>query len=67
MCVGVKLHDVSLTETRYRRKLFGARMVPGAGFSEHTYETYLTHNVEYVNLLLRFRQRYKDTHKRTDG
>ena len=35
MCMGVKLHDVSLKETRYRRKLFDARLAPPAGFSEH--------------------------------
>ena len=67
MCMGVKLHDISLKETRYRRKLFGARLAAAAGFSEHTYKIYLTQNMECNNLLLRFRRRYKSTHKRTDG
>jgi hypothetical protein len=64
--MGVKHHDVSLTETRYRRKLFGTQLAPAAGFSEHTYENYLTQNMEYIYLLLRFRLRDKDTHERTD-
>jgi hypothetical protein len=65
--MGVKHRNVSLTETRYRRKLFGARLAPAAGFSEQTYENYLTQNMEYINLLHRFRLGDKDTHKRTDG
>jgi len=56
-----------VNETRHRWKLFGARLAPAAGFSEHTYEIYLTQNVECINLLLRFRWRDKDIHKRTDG
>jgi hypothetical protein len=62
----VKHHDVGLKETRYRRKLFGARVAPAAGFSEHTYEIYLTQNMEHINLLLRFRRRDKDTNEQVD-
>jgi hypothetical protein len=36
MWMGFKHPDVSRKEKRYRRKLFGARLAPAAGFSEHT-------------------------------
>ena len=67
MCMGLKHHDVSLKEKKYRRKLFGSLLAPPASFSEHTYEIYLTLNMEYINLLLRFRWRDKDIHKWRDG